>query len=115
MLGCPTCSSKPWKPDKKPEPKNLGSNRAGFHLIKFQVSQFIPKKTRKFWVGSGFGYFQVFAHSNHYYAICNVDNTIAFLPSVSFKTISQQVRNVEDVASSHFPSFNSKFGCIYQI
>ena len=57
----------------------------GFHLIKFPVSQFITEKTRKFWVGSGFGYFQIFAHSNHYYAIFNdhyaifsVNNTIAF-------------------------------------
>ena len=51
------------KPGKKSEPENLGSGRAEFHLIKFQVSQVRPEKTRKFRFGSGFGYFRVFAHS----------------------------------------------------
>ena len=81
---------------EKPEPKNLGSSWAGFHLIKFPVSQFITEKTRKFWVGSGFGYFQIFAHSNHYYAIFNdhyaifsVNNTIAFF---TFSIIQEDQR-----------------------
>ena len=38
------------KPEKKPEPENSGPGRAGFHLIKFQVSQVRPEKTRKFQV-----------------------------------------------------------------
>ena len=65
LVGCATQSSKPEKPEKKPEPKNSGPGRAGFHLIKFQVSQVTPEKTRKIRVGSGFGYFRVFAHSTY--------------------------------------------------
>jgi hypothetical protein len=48
---------------KNPNQKNSGPGRAGFHLIKFQVSQVTPQKTRKIRVGSGFGDFRVFAHS----------------------------------------------------
>ena len=51
------------EPEKKPEPENSGPGRAGFHLIKFQVSQVRHQKTRKIRVGSGSGYFRVFAHS----------------------------------------------------
>ena len=57
-------SSKPEKPEKKPETENSGTGRARFHFIKFQVSQVRPEETRKFWVGSGFGFFRVFGHSN---------------------------------------------------
>ena len=50
--------------EKKPETENLGQGRAGVHLIKFQVSRVTPHKARKIRVGSGYGYFRVFAHSN---------------------------------------------------
>ena len=49
---------------EKPEPEFSGQGRAEFYLIKFQVSQVRPEETRKFWVGSGFGFFRVFGHSN---------------------------------------------------
>ena len=39
------------KPGKKPKPENLGPGRAGFHLLKFQVSQLRHQKTQKFRVG----------------------------------------------------------------
>ena len=54
------------KPEKKPETENSGRVRTRFHFIKFQVSQVRPEETRKFRVGSGFGYFRVFAHSSCY-------------------------------------------------
>ena len=61
LVGCPTWCTR--KPGKKPEPENSGQGRAGFHLIKFQVSRAMPQKNPKIRVGSGFGFFRVFAHS----------------------------------------------------
>ena len=50
--------------EKKPKPENSGPGQAGLHLIKIQVSQVTPEKTRKTRVGSDFGYFRDFVHSN---------------------------------------------------
>ena len=62
---CRVCNiPKPEKPEKKPQPENSGPGRDGIHLIKFQVSQVTPGKTRKIRVGSGFEYFRVFGHSS---------------------------------------------------
>ena len=53
---CDTNTSVPENPGKKAKPENSGLGRAGFHLIKFQVSRAIHEKYPKIRVGSGFGY-----------------------------------------------------------